>query len=196
MKKLLALLLVACLCLSAGVLLASCDDVPGEKESEATGVTKEQWEQAVDKSTFNNVTLTYTATFSSDNVSNKGPITVEIKLDGFDAEKIDKVLELKEAVDARYLCTDAVVAMATDFDKYRYNAAKDCYESIDSISYTVNVMNQYEATITPTNVSIKLDESLRIAEISCHMVQSVMGMDLILDVVFTFTDYGTTVVEW
>ena len=86
--------------------------------------------------------------------------------------------------------------MATDFDKYRYNAEKDCYEAIDGISYTVNVMNEYVATIIPTNVSIKLDESLRIAEISCHMVQSIAGMELILDAVFTFSDYGTTVVEW
>ena len=196
MKKLLSLLLAVCLCLSVGVLLASCDDAPDGKESEATGVTKEQWDLAVQKSTFNNVTLSYTATFSSDNVSSKGPHTVEIKLDGFDAEKNDKVLELKDAVDARYLCTDAVVAMATDFDKYRYNAEKDCYEAIDGISYTVNVMNEYVATIIPTNVSIKLDESLRIAEISCHMVQSIAGMELILDAVFTFSDYGTTVVEW
>ena len=195
MKKFLSLLLAACLCLSVGILFASCDD-EGSGKPEATGVTREQWEAAVQKSTFDNVTLSYTATFSSDNVSNKGPHTIEIKLDGFDAERNDKVLDLKDAVDARYLCTDAVVAMATDFDKYKYNAEKDCYEAVESISYTVNVMDQYVATITPTNVSIELDESLRIAKISCHMVQSILDMELILDVVFTFSDYGTTVVEW
>lgn len=56
-----------------------------------------------------------------------------------------------------------------------------------------------EATITSKEVSVVLDANANIASIACTMIQDFVEngnpKQYTLDVTFTYSDYGTTVIE-
>ena len=58
MKKLISLLLVACMCISAFVMLAACEEEE-ETQTTKTTVTEAEWRKAMEKEKFYNVQLEY-----------------------------------------------------------------------------------------------------------------------------------------
>ena len=58
MKKLISLLLVACMCISAFVMLAACEEEE-ETQTTKTTVTEAEWRKAMEKEKFYNVKLEY-----------------------------------------------------------------------------------------------------------------------------------------
>ena len=104
--------------------------------------------------------------------------------------------EMLEAVKDIYIST--TLAVVEDFDSFTYDAENDVFVSTADIVYSVTVMGT-SATITASNAKVKLDADKNIAEIACDMKQEYMDEgvkdELIMKVTFTFTDYGTTVVN-
>ncbi len=162
------------------------------------GVTEEVWNSAIQISNFDNVTFAMTATFTSGASGGEGPHTSLYKLDGNKLEmegEITTDAEIISSLKNWYIGT--AIAIVNNFDAFEYVEAEDCYRTTESISYVTTVMG-IEATITATNVSVELDESMNIASITCNMTQAFTegGNDklYVLDVEFNFSDYGTTVV--
>lgn len=168
-----------------------------ESESENSGITEVEWDAMILASKFENVTFTSNSTFIS-GYEDKGPHTNVFKLNG-SAGTVDGESMSGESLTAtRNMTLGTALAIVNDFDKFEYNKADDSYVSTEAIVYNVSVMN-YNAKITAKNVVVKLDDDMNITKIACNMTQEFeddgVAKTYVLDITFTFSDYGTTVIE-
>lgn len=165
--------------------------------SETLGVSKKEWNAAVEYQNFVNVTFSYKATFVS-GYQDAGPHMGVLKITE-DAVVMDgELITAEETVTAaKNMYIDTILAVINNFDNFEYDNAKKCYESKQNVTYITKILD-YEATITAENVSVELDSENRIEKISCKMTQDFINggpTTYVLDAEFTFTDYGTTTVE-
>ena len=162
------------------------------------GINKEKWENIVNDELIDNLTLGYNATFTS-GYDDVGPHIGIIKLAG---NKVDLEGEVSTdpeniaAVKDVYIKTS--FAMIESFDNFEYDKENDVYSSKEDVVYNVSVF-EYNAKITAKSISVKLDQNHNISKIICNMTQEFDNYGTptryVLDVEFSFSDYGTTVVE-
>ena len=216
-KKLIALMLCLCMIFT----FASCETItdlldeimPGEKDDttdstdDTTGgtddtegdiITKNEWDAAASEDKFNNVTFTMLVTFKGETET----YPVICKLDGNSAsmqedDYEEEIVDAETAAAIRSVYMNTILAVLESYENFTYDLKAGAFVSSKDIVYNVTVI-EYDATITASNVKVKIDANKNIAEISCAMKQEyVDGSDtgvLELDVVFTFSNYGTTVV--
>lgn len=179
---------------------ASVPDHQGQDDSQApSGSLEEAWNAAIQPSGFENVTFTLNATFVEGYGDPDEPIRQVMKFDG-DTMSTDGHVETDaEGVPTtRMWLLGSILPMMNDFDKFTYDDATQSYSAGEELVYTATV-NDCEATITASDVQVFFDSDMRIAKIVCRMIQegTVDGESIryVLDVEFSFTDYGTTMVE-
>lgn len=163
-------------------------------------VTETEWDAMIAISKFDNVTFTTNATFIS-GYPYAGPHINVFKLDGENGTADGAPLsgESMDALKAMYLQT--ALAILENYDKFAYDTTAGCYKSTSDISYDVliNISSGYDADITASNVTVKVDANKNLTEITCRMTQAFVDngnpMTYVLDTIFTFADYGTTVLN-
>ena len=212
-KKILTLVL--CLCIFFAI--ASCEalesimdkinpkdpedpitDVPLTPDEIIEAISKEEWNAALIEDKFNNVTFTIMVTMPGETE----PYPLVCKLAGdkaaysegaYEEEEVDA--ETRDAIKAIYIST--VLAMLENFENFTYDAENEVFVSPEDIVYNVTVMG-YDAKITTSGTKVKFDTNKNIAEISCYMKQEFVEdgkpESLEFDAVFSFYNYGTTVV--
>lgn len=176
-----------------------CNAVKGEK-LEFNGISKEKWNSIVDLAAFDNVTFQSVANITKQ--PNDTDITV-VKIDNNKYLIDDEKAEEEDIRNIQELFIKTSLAIVSNFENYDYDKEKDQYVSNTTIIYSVNMIVDdtisTTATITVNDAIIKLDNEMRLYKIKCHMIQEfiVDGYEKEFDFVptFTFTDYGTTVIE-
>lgn len=204
-KKILALML--CLCMAFA--FASCDQLTeiidkfkgGEDvipDDIVEGITKEEWNSAIAKEKFDNVTFKILVTDPEESTT----VTILCKLDGNKSYTNDDGYEdfgdAEVTAAMRNVYMNTVLAILNNFADFTYDAEKEIFASSKDIVYNVTVM-EYDAKITVSNAKVKINTDKSIAEISCYMKQEYTEngkpCSLEFDAVFSFYDYGKTVVE-
>ena len=175
------------------------DSQDGGDETPDGEVTEGEWNEAVKDEKFNNVTFAYSVVFEGTTKSETG----KFYLDG-DKGMYQEGASILEAMDAeelaalRNIYVNTTLAVVNNFSSFTYDAVKGVFVSKEPIVYRVNVI-EYDATITASNVEVKLDSNKNISEITCDMkheyTENGRDYELTMKATFTFTDYGTTVVN-
>lgn len=202
MKKLLAIIVV----LLMSCCLFACDksqapssegestpiaseSTPVTSEPEEGGeVTEEEWVIATGMEQFANFTLNMDGAFDDGEV-----IDYSVKIDGDKGEMDGESMEADEVDAVKTVFVETILAVAENFDDFTYNAEEQVFVNKANIVYDVEVLGE-SANITASNVKVTFNEDNRVTSISCHMVQVCDGDNIVLDITFTFSDYGTTVV--
>lgn len=207
MKKLVTLVLTVCLCLSAALALSSCDKKGDATTTPAPGTTtpapgatttdsgasvpsEEVWNSSIEMDNFDNVTFLMAGTFDT------GETFEElVKLDGNTClveEEVSNDPEMVNAIKTVYVAT--VLGVMNNFDNFTFDSAEGVFKSNVAIVYDVNVLGE-DCTITANNVVVTIDTANKLATMNCDMKQVFDGGELNMTVTFTFSDYGTTVIE-
>ena len=179
-----------------------CNATKGESVAFA-GVSEEKWNTAIQPSNFDNVTFAFNCSFLEAGISTES-FAYNCKIDGNNATMDDVISGQHMTMDAETITTvkdiyiNTATAIVENFDNFTYDKDSEAYKSNKDIVYTVTVMG-YEATITAKDVSVILDTNSNIASIDCTMIQDFEEngnpKQYTLDITFTYSNYGTTVVE-
>ena len=204
MKRFFAFLLAICTMLSCVGLFSACDNSQNPPENNFTGeVTKEQWNLAFITEKFNNVTINY-GFFQTE----VGEVKTEILIDG------DKVLKTmndvnlvvgytgEQAEDQKSLVLDLFIGLIEKYENFTFDEQESVYVSTDTITSTVtDDVSGYTAVETLTNGKVKFNDDYTIEWLTCDITEEIFvnGQPLrvsnLNDMVFTFKDFGTTVVD-
>ncbi|MBE7093928.1 MAG: hypothetical protein E7367_04480 [Clostridiales bacterium] len=159
-------------------------------------ITEEEWNAAISDANFDNVTFFCEGTFDDGEefVCSAAIAGDKALLDGapLDAEFIPMLKSV-------YINT--ALAIVSNFNDFAYNADQNVFVGKGDITYTVDAsaMGYENVSITVKNVVVSLDANDYIATIACEMTQSFMEdgepAQLVMDVTFTYSNYGTTVIE-
>ncbi|MBE6694138.1 MAG: hypothetical protein E7589_05185 [Ruminococcaceae bacterium] len=175
-----------------------------EEVSLGVSLNPEQWNAAIQISNFNNVTMTSSALFLSGNDSNTDINLTTFWLDGNtvkiqegeDYSEVSTDAEMVSSVRTWYI--DTTLAIVENFDDFTYDEELGCYAAGEPIVYNVTI-EDYNATITARDALVAFDEDMHIAYIMCEMTQEFEEdgeqKTFVIEVAFTFYDYGTTVIE-
>jgi hypothetical protein len=190
MKKLLSMLLIVCLLLSLGSVLVSCDekDKGGEEASTDEGslksLSKEEWTAMSQSVSFDNVTFDISARIMEGMEWEEPVYHDTIKIAG------DKILlegeistDPAEVQNVKNFYISCVTGLIENFEKFEYDEKTGLYLAKEAVSFPVSVAGM-NATITATDLKIELNEAKQLAKAT-----------FIMDTVFTFSNYGTTVLE-
>lgn len=199
MKKFVSFLVALCSCVALTGAFAACDEEQS-KESETTvsaGITEEKWNEAIAESNFDNVTFAFSGQFIEGPKGDQDEFGYVCKISGNSATMDNEVLDGEQVASLKSVYINTANAIVKDFDDFTYDEASETYKSKQDIVYTVTVMGM-DATITAQNVSVTLDETDKIASISCKMKQNFTERgslkEYVLDITFTYSNYGTTVI--
>ncbi len=204
MKRFFAFLLAICTMLSCVGLFSACDNSQNPPENNFTGeVTKEQWNLAVITEKFNNVTINY-GFFQTE----IGEVKTEILIDG------DKVLKTmndvnlvvgytgEQAENQKSIVLDLFIGLIEKYENFTFDEQESVYVSTDTITSTVtDDVSGYTAVETLTNGKVKFNDDYTIEWLTCDITEEIFvnGQPLrvsnLNDMVFTFKDFGTTVVD-
>ena len=194
MKKLLILAFVFVLCLA----LAACD--PEGDPSATTAVTtttaapEEVLEEISEPENFDNVTIKMVGTvdddaFDYDILFADGNC---LMIEG--GSDYTEFFEGEESTMVRAMFLDVALALLAEGE--HFTLTNEGYRCDDAVTFTTEILGMDEpATITCTNSLVTLDNAGKLLCLSCNMLQSCEDNSLNVVVSFTFTDYGTTVVE-
>ena len=159
-------------------------------------VSKAEWEAMSSVSNFDNITFITDVTFIS-GYSSIGPHYNVYKLDGENASADGELMNAEGVSALRTVYLETTLAIVENFEKFIYAETYKCYVSIENITYNITILG-YEATITVKDAYVELDADKNLAKITCEMTQEFLENSVskkyVLDVEFTFENYGTTVV--
>lgn len=196
MKKLLSVLVAVLLLVS----LVACDSGGGENDggAETTAPTVQtpaskfdKWVASMEGKTVNNVTLTIAVT--SEDFEIDGPYTMAFKLtenlitvDGVPTDDAATVAGMQSFFGNTILAVAACDGFVADCDGFKCDT---------DIVYTASVQG-IDATITLSGTVITFNENGELASVSAKMtqdfVQNSRPQQMVMDTVFTFSDFGTT----
>jgi len=212
MKRFITILLTLCLCLSICGLFIACGgdnsdggDTNGGGNSFTGEVTEEQWDLAVIAEKFNNVTITYQFTHEQ-----MGEVKCELLIAG------DKVLKKMEdpimnlgyvgenATAQKNLVLDLFIGFIANYEDFTFDQQEGVYCSSATVTTTANDATMgYRVDEEMTNGKIKFADDYSIEWFSCDMTEKVYDENNSLkhsgvydDMLFTFKDFGTTVVDF
>lgn len=174
------------------------DDDPEDGADITLVIDENAWYNAISEDHFRNVTLSYDATFIVG--YDQGHHAGAYLLDGYEmmanGEYVDDPA-MTDAVRSFYL--DTVLAMMQNFDQFTYDPEFNCFVSIEDITYTVDVEPYGTVGISVNDVCITFDDTRSVYSITCNMTQSFVEdgqpNEYVLEVQFTYSDYGTTVID-
>ena len=195
MKRILSLFLVMILMLA----FVACGDKSATDTTKPDGDTGDSiWGKLVKEEHYDNVTIVCDATFLSGYEYAEPENSNTFKFDG-DAASIDGELADRQATESlKAVYHGLVQEILSKNDGFIYDKDADTYLHKDDITCAVNSMG-YETDITVRNVVITLDSDGELSKIACEMDQAFVAdgeqMKYVLNVEFTFSDFGTTVVE-
>ncbi|MBR5250895.1 MAG: hypothetical protein IKV38_02645 [Clostridia bacterium] len=167
-------------------------------------VTKEQWDLAVVIEKFNNVTKNYGFVQSE-----MGEVKSEILIAG--EKVIKKMLDVglvvgyagEQAQAQKDMVLNLFVGLIADYQNFTYDEQEGVYLSTTTITTTVtDEVSGYTATESLTNGKVKFSSDYTVESLTCDMTETIyMNGQLIHtgqynDMVFTFKDFGTTVVDF
>ncbi len=176
-------------------------DQPGNNFSGE--VTKEQWDLAVIAEKFNNVTINY-GFFQTE----KGEVKTELLIAGDKVLKTMKDVNLvigyagEQAKEQKSLVLDLFIGLLEKYENFTFDEQESVYISTDTITSTVtNDVSGYTAVETLTNGKVKFNSDYTIEWLSGDLTEEVfvdgqkIRVSKFEDMVFTFKDFGTTVVD-
>lgn len=174
------------------------NDTTNPATSDAFSVNENEWNQATQTQNFDNVTFTYRATFLSGYESTEQQVGMLKMTENGMISNGELITDTETITSARTMFIDTSVAIVSNFEAFVYDAATGCYRANAPIIYHTTVLG-YETTITAANVTVTWDENANVSTISCQMTQAFeedgAPKTFVLDVEFTFADYGTTTLE-
>ena len=174
------------------------DDKNNNSTEEFLGITKSEWDSAIQSDKFENVTFTYNVMFIS-GYDDLGPHVGAYKLTENGMLFDNQLASEEERTAAKTIFVDTAIAIVNNYNKFKYNEENNNYTSIENIIYNTVILG-YEATIFCDDVVVDFDENSNIVKISCKMTQKFNDdannpTTYVLNADFTFTDYGTTTLE-
>ena len=104
----------------------------------------------------------------------------------------DQFYEGEEADMVRSIFVDTALALLDHADLFV--STENGFRYDGEITYEVDIIGVGHATIVSSNNVVTLYEDGTMNTLSCHMVQTCEDMEVIVDVTFTYSDYGTTVI--
>ena len=171
-------------------LATKVDDTP----TPGVDLTEEEWSALQQSEKFENITMRLVGTFLDDTADGE-PFDTVIKITPEAVAVDDEVSAEAEMITAvKNVYLDTILAMLKDFSDYEHDAENHLYRAKEDIVYDVTVM-EASATITATDVTLKINADHYISEISCNMKQDLGSEIFLLQVTFSFSNFGTTVVE-
>lgn len=196
MKRILSLLLVVVLML----VFAACGNKPAAEEPKTDENTGNSiWGELAKEEHYDNVTVAINATFISGYEYAEEETISVLKLDGDDVS-VDGVYmdDRQDAESTRAVFMSVPLAVFAENESFAADEATNTYLHRGEISYAIDFMS-YKADITVRNVVITLDGSNELSKITCEMDQEFTSegeqMKYVLNVEFTYSDFGSTVVE-
>lgn len=231
MKKALSLLLVVFMLVT---LLASCDapigdlvgnltgdlagdvtgDVTGNGATEipVTGITKEEWQEAISEEKFDNITIVYTIKYDEQYTEMLNGMTEVVQTVKICDDQVYRTLGEslcayftdEEAVSQRGMFLEVFLALLAEKDNYVYDAESKSYVAPEKISVTLNLDGNRTDLVEMDNGVVKFDEKGRLVSFTCTLKETVTTPTTdgqtqtvtapVCDSIWTFTDYGSTVI--
>ena len=129
-----------------------------------------------------------------------------IDKDGKEMFTFDETFEGEDATLQRKLFTDMFIAAIEDYSKYTFDAETALYVNAGPITTS----SEEHVTETMTDLKVKFDSEARLAYFANHHVESIdygkinsdvpvvsgtYKINIIGDIVWTYSDYGTTVID-
>ena len=213
MKKFLSLLLLAALLFS----LIACnedvytpdDDDDDEEEIADTNQSNQsdlfndqKWNNLLNKDKFQNVTVLCESIFLSGYSDYDEDEPVQTNLIKVNGEQCSLNGEIPDdpntIVSVRSVFVDLALDLIGNFEAFTYDKETNTFIANRTLTGTATVSG-YTAAITCESVRVTLDENNALAKITCKMTQDIEAGEqsavFVLDVTFTYSNYGTTVVE-
>lgn len=171
---------------------------PDDNGTIGGGITSDDWDAAIEQENFSNVTFSILVNMPDEDE----PYPILCKLDGSkvaysEGEYPEEIADEETAEGIRNIYINTVLSIVENVENFTFDATTGTFVGKGDIVYSVQVFG-YDAKITTSNTVVKIDTDKNIAEISCHMKQDYVedGRDYTLefDAVFSFYNYGTTVI--
>ena len=222
MKRQVIIIIGACLCaaVAIGAVVGVISMQPGETTTTTqappstppTGaaMTKAQWEAMLDKSNFDNYTLSQLQNTNSDVLVRKDlsvfKVTADkVEIDTYWDDELQRedVFTGAEAVEQKKVASDVFIPLLSDFDNFVFNEEKECYTNVNPISNEVTTFQsglEVKIIMVLEHLTINVkDGKLVGAEYDGTYTTIVVAYDMTvnatIDGTWEFTNYGTTVIE-
>ena len=159
---------------------------------ETTATPEEIIEEIKDPENFKNVTIVMAGNMEDDEFDYTMKFADGNCLMGEDGV-LDEFYEGEEADMVRSIFVDTALALLDHADQFV--STENGFRFDGEITFEVDIIGVGPATIVSTNNVITLYENGDMNSLSCHMVQTCVEGSVIVDVTFTYSDYGTTVIS-
>ena len=184
-----------------------CGAIKGEK-IEFTGVSEESWLQSLSVQKFDNVTVNYSLSSSEMLQSHVLKIAdgkvyrkMTITMANADPMVVERFFYEEDASVQRTMFFEVFFALLNERDNFVWDSELGYYINSKEVSTTVKSHDPNEyANEVMTNGKVKFDSEGNVEYFSCTLKESVyyndeLKTEVIGEVVWTFSEYGTTVVE-
>ncbi len=203
MKKIFSLVLILCMITSLFLMLVSCQ---GTDEISTDGLSREDWEEAIADDNFDNVTIlaeapnsengreTQTVKLTADKVYR----TATIMINGT-PKTVHKVFTGSDADFQRDMFLQVILSVLDERDNFEYDSENQVYLSKNAIKKEITIDDERVDKVTMTNGKVKFDAKGNLIYFECTLTESVYNGETLegghtTDTVWTFKDYGTTVI--
>lgn len=198
MKRIMSLFLAVVLLLA----FTACGQKPaeGEKAPEGGAANTENsvWTELLKEEHYDNVTIVCDAVFLSGYEAAESQNSNIFRFDG-DAVSVDGALVDRQTAESlRAACMGVMLAVLSRNEDFSCDEATNTYAYRNEVAYSAYVMG-YQTDMTVRNATVTLDGNGEVSQFACEMDQAFTEdgeqMKFVLNVRFTFSDFGATVVE-
>ena len=204
MKKIISLLMALVLCASFAVMLTACDEDDAKAAFEE--LNEEEWEQALSAPNFENVTIKYE--YTHEDMLNKQ--VAKFTKEGVyrSIESLDESGKVVASIPTYFTGDDANIqrnlflqtflSIVEKRDNFEYDKENDVYIA-ESASARIDQAEGIYVEEDIKNGKLSFNDKGNVQEFVCTLTESVymngeLQQSVTIDVVWTFSDYGTTVI--
>ena len=160
---------------------------------------QDKWNEAIKEDRFNNVTFGYSVVFAGEEKANTGIAYLDGDKAAFSEDgRAPEWMTEEETEALRNVYIHTTLAVLENFKAFAYDVVTDTFVSTEAVMYSVNVMG-IDAKITANDIRVWFGADNNITGISCNMKQDFVeggtAKTLEMQATFTFTNYGTTVID-
>ncbi len=160
---------------------------------------QDKWNEAIKEDRFNNVTFGYSVVFAGEEKANTGIAYLDGDKAAFSEDgRAPEWMTEGETEALRNVYIRTTLAVLENFKAFAYDVVTDTFVSTEAVMYSVNVMG-IDAKITANDIRVWFGADNNITGISCNMKQDFVeggtAKTLEMQATFTFTNYGTTVID-
>lgn len=190
-------------CATVAFGAAACEDE--QKPAAGAGVSEEKWEAMLAEENFENYTLTQSGYVVYEGADIDGGIQQDAVVK-FADDKVQLIMELdgelateivytgEEATLQRSTYTQVFMALLDAYESYTYDAASDVYKVNEKVTVELTVYDM-PVVIVMEEGQVKLSDDGRIVDFTCDYTQTTNGILMTTEMHWTFSDYGTTVID-